>query len=242
MPQFDVVDRRDPERGEVNAAGSSVIQGSKPDAISIAVVDDHPLALVGFRALIEATRDLEIVAEASNLEAALGSIKAAHPRIVVICVPMPGLSLAEFTPLCRDLRLESEVIAVTWRTDTDVLAELLQSGAQGYLLKRSAPAELIRAIRAVMSGSTFVDPAIASRLLLPSSPACDASSAALTERELPVLKLMVRGFSSKEIAAEMTLSIKTVHTYKMRAMKKLRLRTRADVVRYGTARGWLDEM
>jgi len=204
-------------------------------------VDDHPLALVGLRALIEANPDLEIVAEMTDIESALPFFKSAPPLVAVIDVPMPGLTVAGFARHCSELWQKSKVIVATARDDTDVLDELLQSGAHGYLLKRSIPTELIRAIRIVTAGNVYVDPAIGSRLLVRTSPDA-AASTALSERERVVLKLVARGFSSKEMAAELGLSIKTVQTYKVRAMKKLDLRTRAAIVRYGAARGWMDEI
>ena len=204
-------------------------------------MDDHPLALVGLRALIEANPDLEIVAEMTDIESALPFFKSAPPLVAVIDVPMPGLTVACFARHCSELWQKSKVIVATARDDTDVLDELLQSGAHGYLLKRSIPTELIRAIRIVTAGNVYVDPAIGSRLLVRTSPDA-AASTALSERERVVLKLVARGFSSKEMAAELGLSIKTVQTYKVRAMKKLDLRTRAAIVRYGAARGWMDEI
>jgi DNA-binding NarL/FixJ family response regulator len=138
-------------------------------------------------------------------------------------------------------RPKAKILVLTGLQDSAWLVELLQAGANGYLLKRSVPAELVRAIRTVLSGSVYIDPVIASTLLIRTT-AGEVAATALSSREVAVLKLVARGFGNKEMAAGLMLSIKTVQTYKARAMKKLHLRTRADIVRYGAARGWIDEI
>jgi DNA-binding NarL/FixJ family response regulator len=234
-----MIDRLAPGRWDSPAADSSTTRNSK--VIGVAIVDDHPLALIGLRALIDAASDFTVVAEASEIEAALAFVQETPPQVIVIDVPMPRLTMNNFARHCRDLRLKSKVIVNTAREDKIILSELLQSGAHGYLLKRSIPDELIRAMRIVLGGGSYIDPVIASRLLMGGSRDDGPPGATLSQRERAVLKLVARGLVSKEIAAEMVLSVKTIQTYKTRAMKKLHLRTRADVVRYGVACGWLDE-
>ncbi|HEX9466064.1 MAG TPA: response regulator transcription factor [Alphaproteobacteria bacterium] len=211
-------------------------------AIRIAIGDDHPLALLGLRALIEAVPDLEIVGEASDGRAILDIIKTSTPDIALIDVPMPQLRVSDLT---RDVHQHSpgtRILVLTNRRDSDALRDLLQLGAEGYVLKRSAPAELVRAIRTVMSGRGYIDPTIASTVLFRRTAGDSPAAAALSNREVAVLRLVAQGFGNKEMAAELNLSIKTIQTYKMRAMKKLSLRTRADIVRYGAARGWIENI
>jgi DNA-binding NarL/FixJ family response regulator len=124
--------------------------------------------------------------------------------------------------------------------DRAYLDQLLQCGVRGYLLKRSAAEDLIRAIRAVVEGGLYMDPAMATKLLS-AAKAPGASTNELSGREEAVLRLAARGFSSKEAAARLVLSIKTVETYKARAAEKLGLHSRAEIVRYGAQHGWLDE-
>lgn len=225
-----------------NADGSAGTERQTPKLVRVAIVDDHPLVLVGLRAVVTANPDFEVAAEASEADAALALIKAVSPHVAVVDVPMPGLTVVDFVRFCRELRPKSKVIAITRCADSTILAELLQSGAHGYLLKHSVPADLARAIRMVLSGNAYVDPAIASKLLVRTNPDDTIAPTTLSQREFAVLKLVARGFGSKEMAAELKLSIKTVQTYKKRAMKKLHLRTRADIVRYGVTRGWMDEV
>jgi DNA-binding NarL/FixJ family response regulator len=121
---------------------------------------------------------------------------------------------------------------------------MLQTGAKGYLLKRSAAEDLVRAIRAIAAHGMYLDPAIVGKAV--SEPHVDGPSnyghGSLSPREEYVLRFIAQGFSNKEIAARMQISTKTVETYKVRATEKLILRTRADIVRYGAAQGWLQNL
>lgn len=235
-----MTDRAAAIRCSGSAAGSG---GSEPSSLRIAIIDDHPLVVIGMRAVLNAAPDIEIAVATSDVEAGLRAVRAHPPDVAVIDVPMPGLRTAEFAQLCRELRSKSKVIAVVGRRHgPTLLSEVLQSGAHGYVLKHSVPSELIRAIRTVHTGDTYVDPALAGRLLLPAAADQVTTETALSDRELAVLKLVARGFGSKEVAVEIGVSIKSVQTYKSRAMKKLRLRTRADIVRYATAHDWMEEL
>ena len=208
--------------------------------IRVALADDHPIVLAGLKALIEATADLRLVGEAVDGAAAFQLVKDAAPDIAVIDVSMPklnGFDLASrLAAECPDVK----VLVLTVHEDRAYLDQLLQTGVRGYLLKRSAAEDLIRAIRAVVAGGLYVDPAMAGKLLgLPKGGATSAPD--LSSREEAVLRLTARGFSSKEAAAKLLLSIKTVETYKARATEKLGLRSRAEIVSYGARHGWLDE-
>lgn len=223
-----------------SAAGSG---RSESPSIRIAIIDDHPLVVIGMRAVLNAAPELQIVVATSDVEAGLRFVRTHPPDVAVIDVPMPGLRTADFAQLCRELRSKSKIIALVGRRHgPTLLSEVLQSGGQGYVLKDSVPTELIRAIRTVQAGNTYVDPALAGKILLRGGPDQTTSEALLSDRELAVLKLVARGFGSKEVAAEMGVSIKSVQTYKSRAMKKLHLSTRADIVRYATAHDWLEDL
>jgi DNA-binding NarL/FixJ family response regulator len=210
--------------------------------IRVALADDHPVVLAGIKALIQAAPEMELVGEAVDGRAALEVIRATSPDVAIIDISMPeipGVDLAQnIATDCPSVK----VLALTVHEDRAYVQRLLQAGARGYLLKRSAAEELVRAIRAVFAGGLYVDPTIASKLLSPIiTNAAAAPAVGLSERELEVLKLMARGFSNKEAAARLDLSIKTVETYKARAAEKLGLRTRAEIVRYGAGKGWLEE-
>jgi DNA-binding NarL/FixJ family response regulator len=223
----------------IAARGGSGLPGagaSKASSTRIAIIDDHPLVLIGMRAVLNAAPDVHIALATSDLEVGLRSVRAQPPDVAVIDVPMPGLRTAEFAELCRELRSRSKIIAMVGRRHgRALLGEVLQSGAQAYVLKRSVPSELIRAIRTVRTGGTYVDPELAGMVLLRTT----IGEAVLSDREFAVLRLIARGFGTKEVASEVGISIKSVQTYKSRAMKKLRLRTRAEIVRYAIAHDWM---
>jgi DNA-binding NarL/FixJ family response regulator len=212
--------------------------------IRVALADDHPVVLAGVKALLQAASDISLVGEATTGSAALAMIRDTQPDVAVIDLSLPdfsGLDLArQVTEACPNVRL----LALTVHEDRAYVQPLLQAGARGYLLKRSAAEDLIRAIRAIAEGGVYLDPAIADKAFGSSAEdvAPSVAEADLSPREVDVLRLTAQGFSNKEIAARMEVSVKTIETYKARAAEKLNLRTRADIVRYGVARGWMDEL
>lgn len=210
--------------------------------IRVALADDHPIVLTGLKALIGGAEDMRLVGEAVDGVAALDLIKDAAPDVAVIDVSMPRLNGSGLARLLSQECPQVKVLVLTVHEDRAYLDELLRAGVRGYLLKRSAAEELIRAIRAVFEGGLYLDPAMASKLHGPSvTKASGTPTAELSSREEAVLRLTARGFSNKEVAGKLEISIKTAETYKARAIEKLGLHTRADIVRYGTRRGWLDE-
>jgi DNA-binding NarL/FixJ family response regulator len=209
--------------------------------IRVALADDHPVVLAGIKALIQAAPEMELVGEASDGRAALEMIRATAPDVAVIDVSMPGPHGADLARRVAELCPGVKILVLTVHEDRAYVQQLLQAGARGYVLKRSAADELVRAIRIVFAGDLHIDPAITSKLLTGMMAASSAGPAAeLSQREEEVLKLTAQGFSNKEVAAQLNLSVKTIETYKARAAEKLGLRTRAEIVRYSAARGWLD--
>jgi two-component system, NarL family, response regulator NreC len=139
------------------------------------------------------------------------------------------------TARLRQARAGRKVLALTVHEDPGYLRALLAAGATGYVLKRAAADELLVAIRAVAGGGLYVDPALAAEAGAPQA----IEAAALSEREAEVVRLVAGGYSNKEIAAQLAVSVKTVETYKARAMEKLGVRTRVGLVRYALGQGWL---
>lgn len=210
--------------------------------IRVVLADDHPVVLAGMKALIEASPDIEVAGESHNGHAALQVLQAQAPDIAIIDISMPemgGITLAN--------RIVAEhaaikILVLTAQEDRAYVQQLLSAGARGYVLKRSAAEELIRAIRTVHAGGVYIDPAIADKVLAPKNAEEHAASGiALSEREEEVLKLAAQGWTNREAAEKLGISVKTVETYKARAAEKLDLRTRAEIVRYGKSRGWLDD-
>lgn len=212
--------------------------------IRITLTDDHPLVLAGMKALLQAVDDIEIVGEATDGQTALDIIREVTPDIAIVDISLPGISGLEVARTVATQLPQVRLLALTVHEDHAYVQPMLQAGARGYLLKRSAADELERAVRAIASGGLYLDPAIAEKAL-PSSagahPSAETTGSELTPRESEVLRFIAQGLSNKEIAGQLNISIKTVETYKARALEKLGLFTRADIVRYGVAVGWLGQ-
>jgi len=208
--------------------------------LSIYLVDDHPIVRNGLAALINAQPDMAVVGEAYEGEAAARQAIELRPDVVVMDISMPGMNGIEATRRIRAVRPEVRVVALTAHEDRPYLREVMAAGATGYVLKRSAAADMVQAIRHAAAGQTYVDPAVEMQLQTASGhpPACHPE---LSEREVQVLQQIARGFANKQIAALLEVSVKTVETYKARAMEKLGARSRVDLVQYAVRQGWLTE-
>lgn len=213
--------------------------------VRIVLADDHPIVLNGLRNLVQAERDFELVGEATSGLAALKLIRDKRPDVAVLDISMPELNgIVLSRRLAADLPA-LRVLVLTLHEDRAYLNQALEAGVQGYILKRSAAENLVQAIRAVMVGGLYVDPAIAGRVFSgkrsPVRPSAGKGEApALTDRETEVLKLAALGFTNKEIASRLDVGVKSVETYKARGIEKLGLKTRAELVRYASGQGWLD--
>jgi len=220
---------------------------SLPDAAGLRVVlaDDHAVVREGLKALVNAQSDMRVVGEAADGEAAWRAAKELKPDVLVMDLSMPLLGGAEATERVRRDCPDVKVLALTVHEERLYLTQLLRAGASGYVLKRAASSELVRAVRTVAAGGTYIDPSIAGTLvegyLESNESAAPLPNDSLSGREREVLMRIAKGFSNKEIAAELGLSVKTVETYKSRVAEKLGLRTRVDIVRYAAAQGWLGE-
>jgi DNA-binding NarL/FixJ family response regulator len=210
--------------------------------LRVLLADDHAVVREGLKALINAEDGLEVVGEAADGLEAVAMADALDPDIAVVDVSMPGLTGDKVASRLREHHPNRKVIALTVHEDRGYLRQLLAAGAAGYVLKRAASSELIQAIRAVAGGGTYVDPALAGSIVDTFVRPVGASAAAqadLSEREAEVVRLIARGYSNKEIAARLGLSVKTIETYKTRSMEKLRTRSRVELVQYAARRGWL---
>ena len=217
-------------------------QPEKP--LRVVLADDHAVVREGLRLLLAAQPDMEVVGLAGDGESACRVARELAPDVLVMDLSMPVLGGAEAAERVRRESPGVRVLALTVHEERAYLTKLLRAGASGYVLKRAAAADLVRAIRTVASGGTYIDPAVAEVLVdgfLGGGTTEDGPPPALSEREEEVLVRMARGYSNKEIAAQLEISVKTVETYKARLMEKLGLRSRVDIVRYASRRGWLDE-
>lgn len=210
--------------------------------LQILLADDHAVVREGLKRLIEAQPDMKVIGEAADGREAVEKAVRLSPEVAVMDVSMGELNGVEATRRVRALCPATKVLALTVHEDKSYLRELLDAGAVGYVLKRAAADELVRAIRAVASGGIYVDPRVAGKLLrsfVEPQSALPGATTDLSERETAVMRLIAQGYTNKEIAAQLGVSVKTVETYKARSMDKLGLRSRVDIVRIGTERGWL---
>lgn len=212
----------------------------------IVLCDDHPILLAGLRKLVESESDLELVGEATSGLAALRLIRTTRPDIAILDISMPELNGVLLARRLAEEQPATRLMILTLHEERAYLKQALDAGVRGYVLKRSAAENLVQAIRAVVVGGRYVDPALTD--LLEGSTARSGRAIGrtivpeLTEREAEVLKLTAFGFTTKETALRLDVGIKSIETYKARGLEKLGLKTRAELVRYASAQGWLADL
>jgi DNA-binding NarL/FixJ family response regulator len=211
-----------------------------PD-LRIILADDHAVVREGLKALISSQPGMAVVGEAADGQATCELVEQVRPDVAVVDVSMPALSGGQAADRLRRTCPEVKLVALTVHEDRGYLRRLLAVGASGYILKRTAPEELIRAIRMVAGGGVYLDPALAGKVVggFVHRPDWEGAAPNLSEREEAVARLTAQGYGNKEIAARLDVSTKTVETYKARALEKLGLHSRADLVRYAVDCGWL---
>jgi DNA-binding NarL/FixJ family response regulator len=201
------------------------------------LTDDHTLFRQGIRTLLASEVDMEVVGEAANAADAVGMAKQLRPDLILMDIGMPGMSSFEATRQIRKERPETRVVFLSMYDDEDYLAECVDMGANGYVLKESPAEQLVTAIREVHRGGSFLSPRLLTRLVddfrqhgrgIARQPRFDT----LTKREREILKMLAEGRSVKEIASEFELSVKTVEAHKFNLMRKLDIHNKAQLVQY----------
>jgi DNA-binding NarL/FixJ family response regulator len=215
------------------------------DKLRVLLADDHAMIRDGVKALINGESDMEVVGEASDGREAWHKVKSLQPDILILDITMPDLNGVQATERIKRDAPKVKVLILTAHEDKGFLQQVLQAGASGYMLKRAASAELIRAIRFVATGGIYIDPEIASKIVTSyvgrQSSRESVQRGDLSEREEEVLRLVAWGHSNKEIAVRLKISVKTVEGHKSKIMEKLGLKNRVEVVRYALHRGWLQD-
>jgi len=211
--------------------------------LRLLLVDDHAVVREGLRSLLGTDQRFEVVGEAADGLTAVTAAEHLNPDVVVMDVSLPGLNGAQLARRLKETQPAIKTLALTVHEEGGYLRSLMDAGASGYVLKRSAASELLRAIEVVGEGGTYLDSSIAGQLVskLGQRRPAVAPSSALSEREREVVRYVAHGYSNKEIAAKLDVSVKTVETYRYRATEKLGLHSRADLVRYAIDQGWLAE-
>ena len=211
--------------------------------LRILLADDHAIVRQGLKLLIDCQPDMKVVGETTDGDGVLQQANVLKPDIVLMDISMRRMNGLVATRSLKREHPEVAIVALTRHDDDTYLEELLRAGASAYVLKQSAPIELLQAIRAVAAGGTYLDPAMASRLanglFARSAKISHPPEVAISEREAEVLRLIAIGHGNKEVAARLKISVKTVEVHKSNAMRKLGLTGRVDIIRYGVLKGWL---
>jgi len=212
------------------------------EVIRIILADDHQMMREGIRAILERHANIEVVGEASDGREAVRLAIQLQPDIVVMDVSMPLLNGVEATRQILRSCSGTSVLILTVHEREDLVSQLLSAGAGGYIIKRSGAEQLLSAIHAVYRGDAYLDPAIAEIVIagylrhlevVTTQGACND----LTEREREVLQLIAEGYTNREIADMLHLSIKTVQNHRTKIMRKLDLHDRGELIKYAIQRG-----
>jgi DNA-binding NarL/FixJ family response regulator len=211
--------------------------------LRVLLADDHVTVRHGLKLLIDSQPDMTVISEASDGIAAMKNAITLKPDVIVMDISMPGMNGLAATRALKQKQPKLAIVTLTRHGDDAYVQELLRAGVSGYVLKQSAPAELLQAIRAAAAGGQYLDSTLTARVtarLLGRADKASKSTVALTEREAEVLRMIASGYSNKEIAGRLSLSVKTVEAHKANAMRKLSLRGRIDIVKYAVLQGWLE--
>ncbi len=232
---------------DVNADRSNTSR----DTLRVLLVDDHAIVREGLAMLINAQPDMQVVAQATDGDDAILQAQNAPADIVVMDIAMPQKDGLSATRHIKERFPELKLLALSIHDDASSVRQMLEAGASGYVLKRSASVDLVQALRVVARGATYLDPLLTAQIINRFMQSEDAERHAetveettpgdLSERETDVLRRTAQGYSSKEIATQLSVMVKTVETYKRRAMDKLSLSSRVDIVRYAARQGWFSD-
>jgi two-component system response regulator NreC len=207
--------------------------------IKIVIADDHAIVRSGLRMLLDSEDDMHVVAEAGDVPSALRYVRAHRPGVLILDLNMRGEPSLPAIPTVAETSPDTKVVVLTMQNDPAFAREALRGGAVGYVLKEAADAELVEAVRMAAQGRTYLHPELGARLAAeppkPEGPPDD-----LTEREVEVLRLIALGHTNNEIAGQLYLSVRTVESHRAHVQQKLRLSTRAELVRYALDHGLID--
>ena len=215
---------------------------TKDGKIRVLIVDDHAVLRSGLHLLLDAQSDIEVVGEAGDVKEAVFETRDKKPDVVLMDVVMPGQTGIEGVPLVLKEAPEAKVLVLSMQDDPRYVHEAFAAGAAGYILKEAVDAEVVGAIQRVAAGDHYVHPALGARLVAAEAEAKAREEAdPLSDREREVMRLLALGHTNQEIAKMLYISVRTAETHRAHIMQKLRLSTRAQLVRYAIDQGLLEE-
>jgi two-component system response regulator NreC len=203
----------------------------------VVIADDHAVVRAGLRLVLDAEDGIEVVAEVGDAEAAARAVLGHRPHVLVLDLNMPGEPTLEVIPRIVEQSPETAIVVLTMQQDPNFAREALRSGARGYVLKDSANAELVQAVKLAREGRTYLNPEMGARMAAEPPPSGPPDG--LTERELEVLRMIALGHTNAEIAAQLYLSVRTVESHRAHIQQKIRRTTRAELVRYALDHGFV---
>jgi two-component system response regulator NreC len=206
------------------------------ESVRIVLADDHAVVRSALRLLLDAEEDLEVVAEAGDIESTLRYVRGHKPDVVVLDLNMPGGQSLGAVPEMLASSTQTSVVVLTMETDPAYAREAIQAGVLGYVLKEAVDEELVNAVRLASAGKTYLQPELGAKLAADTGETADG----LSERELEILRLIALGHTNTEIAEQLFLSVRTIESHRAHVQQKLKLNKRSDLVRYALQHGLLD--
>lgn len=219
------------------ATGPAGDEGPATATIRIVLADDHPVVRRGLRMLLDDELDFEVVAEAGDVEEARRAVRGHRPTVLVLDLNMPGDPSLEVIPTMRAEFPATQIVVLTMQQEPAYAREALAAGATGYVLKQAADSELVRAVQLAAAGERYLNPRLGARIAAEPPPGLPDD---LTNREVDVLRLIALGFTNVEVARQLFISRRTVESHRARIHEKLRLSSRAELVRYALDHGLVE--
>ncbi len=208
-----------------------------PATTTIVLADDHTVVRNALRLLLDVEADFEVVAEAGDADSAVRYVRGHKPTVLILDLNMPGRASLDAVPDIREASPNTEIVVLTMQNEPAFARRALQAGVRGYVLKEAADAELVQAVRSAAAGDTYLQPALGARLAA-SADGRDGSE--LSDRERDVLRLIALGHTNAEVAEQLYISIRTVESHRAHIQQKLRLSSRAELVRYALEHGLVE--
>ena len=211
-------------------------------SIRVVVVDDHAVVRSGIKLLLDSHDDIEVVGEAGNAQDAVFRVRELTPDVILLDLVMPGEGGIEVLPKLLKEAPAAKVLVLSMQDEPSYVREAFAAGASGYVLKEAADEEVVTAVREIAGGGSYVHPTLGARMVTAEAAERAAAEAdPLSDREREILRLLALGHTNQEIAKMLYISVRTAETHRAHIMQKLRLSTRAELVRHALANGLLDD-